>query len=348
MNSPADNTDLKTELRALAAELGFDVFGVTGVTAPPRREYYRQWLAAGKNAGMDWMTRNNDKRLAPENFFAEARSIIVVGLNYFQPYPENNYTIARYALGADYHNFLFKKLKKLCAAMRERGGEQRPSVDTAPVMEKPLAALAGLGWQGKSTLLINRRHGAHLLLGTIFTTLALAPDAPEPDRCGTCRRCIDACPTGAITAPGELDARRCLAYLSIEHEGAIPPEFRELAGSRLFGCDDCADACPWNRSAQRTREAKLAVRALPGNLRDTFSWTPADFEKHFAGTPIKRLRLDRWLRNACVVTGNTGDVRDLPALKKLAAGDNTLLAEHATWAIARIEQKNRAGLSRTE
>ncbi len=332
---------MKDIIRRQAVALGFDVFGVSGVDAPVRRDYFEKWLADGKNGSMEWLARNNEKRLYPAELFPGARSIVVVGVNYFQPYPEKNYKIARYALGADYHNFLFKRLKKLCATMRELGGEQRPCVDTAPVSEKSIGAHSGIGWQGKHTVLINRTHGTWLLLGLVFTTLELEPDLPEPARCGSCRRCAANCPTGAITAPYALDARRCLAYLSIEHEGAIPPEFRVAMHDRVFGCDACLEVCPWNRRAQATREAKFSPKPLPENLRDTLSWTTAAFDEVFAGTPIKRLRLDRWARNVCVVLGNTGNADDLPALQKVAGCENALLAEHAAWAIARIKLKSK-------
>jgi epoxyqueuosine reductase len=333
------NIDLKSRLREMAADLGFEAFGVTTVATPLRREYYLNWIGGGKHGTMTWMERNNDRRLNPGNLLTEARSIIMVGMNYYQPYPEVGYKVARYALGNDYHNFLFKRLKKLCTAMREFGGEQRPCVDTAPVMEKPIAGQAGLGWQGKSTILVNRTRGTWLLLGTIFTTLDLPPDTPEPDRCKTCTRCLEACPTQAITAPYELDARRCLAYLSIEHEGPIPEEFRVPMGDRVFGCDECLNVCPWNRWAQASHEEKLRPRLLPEKLRETFAWTEAEFNERFQGTPIKRLRLQRWWRNACIVLGNTGDAGDLPVLEKVSGGVDETLAEHATWAVRRIKER---------
>jgi epoxyqueuosine reductase len=335
-----DSVELKCRLRAEAEALGFLAFGVSAVAAPLRREYYLKWISGAQHGSMLWMERNNERRLDPVNFLPEARSIIMVGMNCFQEHPALGYQIARYALGGDYHDFLFKRLKKLCAAMRVFGGEQRPCVDTAPVMEKPIAEQAGLGWQGKSTILVNRKCGTWLLLGTIFTTLELAPDEPERNNCGHCTRCMDACPTGAITAPYQLDARRCLAYLTIEHDGPIPLEFRVPVGDRLFGCDTCLNACPWNRLAQASHEEKLRPRAFPQPLRDSFAWTPEAFDARFSGTPIKRLRLRRWWRNACVVLGNTGGQDDIPALEKIAAdGTDAMLAEHAAWALARIRAR---------
>lgn len=343
MTAPENALPLKARLRAMAEELGFQAFGVVGIEAALRREYYLKWIAEGQHGSMGWMERNNDRRLHPPNFLPEARSILMVGMNYYQPYPSVGYKVARYALGEDYHNFLFKRLKKLCTAMRELGGEQRPCVDTAPVMEKPLASQAGLGWQGKSTILVHRRRGTWLLLGTIFTTLELEPDTPEPDRCRSCTRCIDACPTQAITGPYQLDARRCLAYLSIEHDGAIPEEFREAMGDRLFGCDECLNVCPWNRWAEASAEEKLKPRSLPENLRDSFEWTEDYYNLRFGGTPLKRLRLPRWLRNACVVLGNVGTAADLPALEKLAAEPDAMVAEHAAWAVRRIRGRLERG-----
>ncbi|MDR3228628.1 MAG: tRNA epoxyqueuosine(34) reductase QueG [Puniceicoccales bacterium] len=335
--------ETKNALRVAAAAHGFQAFGVATVAAPLRREYYLRWIAGGQNAAMGWMERNNERRLRPENFLPQARSIVMLGLNSRQPPPALPYRVASYALGEDYHNFIFKRLKKLCALMRTWGGEQRPCVDTAPVMEKPIAEQAGLGWQGKNTLLVNREHGAWLLLGTIFTTLELPPDAPERNNCGLCSRCADACPTGALADPYRLDARRCLAYLTVEHTGDFPPEFREAAGNRLFGCDTCADVCPWNRRAADATEEKLRPRPLPPDLRDSLAWTPQEYDARFAGTPLKRLGLARWLRNACVVLGNTGTALDLPALEKLAAASDPAaapaIASHAAWAIAKIKAR---------
>ncbi|MEY4402671.1 MAG: hypothetical protein RIR91_706, partial [Verrucomicrobiota bacterium] len=215
--------------------------------------------------------------------------------------------------------------------MRALGGDQKPYVDTGPVLEKPLAAEAGLGWQGKSTILLQRGFGTWLFLGVILTTLELEPSAKEPHRCGTCTRCLDACPTAAIVAPYQLDARRCLAYLTIEHDGPIPEEFRRPLGDRVFGCDECLDVCPWNRWAQATQEARFAPRALPV-LRETLAWTEEQFVEHFRGTPVKRLGLRRWQRNALTVLGNTGTAADLPAVRALLGHPDPMVAEHAAWA----------------
>jgi epoxyqueuosine reductase len=269
----------------------------------------------------------------------EARSLVVVGLNYYQPHPPAGYRIAKYALGADYHDVILARLKELCAVMASLGGEQKPYVDTGPVLEKPVAAAAGLGWQGKSTILIHRGAGTWLFLGVILTTLELeASDKKEPDRCGSCTRCIDACPTAAIIAPYQMDARKCLAYLTIEHKGAIPVEYREALGDRVFGCDDCLDVCPWNKWAVATREAHFAPRPHPP-LRETLAWTDEQFLEHFKGTPVERLGLARWRRNALTVLGNVGMPGDLPAAETLLGSPDPMVAEHAAWAVARLRAR---------
>jgi epoxyqueuosine reductase len=260
----------------------------------------------------------------------------VVGLNYYQPHPPAGYRIAKYALGGDYHDVILERLKQLCVVMASFGGEQKPYVDTGPVLEKPVAAAAGLGWQGKSTILIHRGAGTWLFLGVILTTLELEPAVTkEPDRCGSCTRCIDACPTAAIIAPYQMDARKCLAYLTIEHKGAIPVEYREALGDRVFGCDDCLDVCPWNKWAVATREAHFAPRPHPP-LRETLAWTDAQFLEHFKGTPVERLGLARWRRNALTVLGNVGTSADLPAAEAQLASADPMVAEHAAWAVDRL------------
>lgn len=332
---------LKELLRRESEALGFSAFGVAPVPADLRADYFRRWIAEGMHGDMAWIARDPERRADPARVLPEARSIVVLGANSWQPQPERGYRIATYALGGDYHDLLLRRLKRLCALMREHGGAQRPYVDTGPVLEKPVAAAAGLGWQGKNTLLIHRRHGTWLLLGVILTTLELPADRPEPDRCGSCTRCQDACPTAAFPAPYRLDARRCLAYLTIEHRGAIPEEFRAALGDRVFGCDDCLTVCPWNRWAVATREARFAARPLPP-LRETLAWTAEDFDRAFAGTPIKRLGLARWLRNALTVIGNTGGPGDLPAVRSHLGHPDPAVAEHAAWAEARLARRRPA------
>lgn len=334
----ADTSAYRKRLEAAATELGFDAFGVTSIEPSLRREYYLRWIEEGQHGEMSWLERNNERRLQPKAILPEAKSIICVGLNYYQPDPERRGRIAKYALGKDYHKVILKKLKNLCTIMREEfGADQKPYVDTGPVLEKPIAEQAGLGWQGKSTILLNAEKGTWLFLGFILTTLELEPDTPAKDRCGSCTRCIDACPTDAITAPYKLDARRCIAYLTIEHKGSIPMEFRKGIGDRVYGCDECLDVCPWNRFAKQTREAKFTPLPHP-DLVESLQLTQEQFDEQFAGTPIRRLGLSRWKRNACVVLGNIGTKDDLPAIQQMATSDDSLVAEHAQWAISEIEK----------
>ena len=337
----ATGAEIVERMSGEAKALGFHALGVAPVPLDLRRDYYRQWIAEGRHGTMAWMERNNDRRLHPERLLeeGEARSVIVVALNYYQPQPERGYRIAKYALGDDYHNFMFKRLKQLCRILREDyGGAQRPYVDTGPLLEKPMAEAAGLGWQGKSTILIEPDRGTWSFLGNIVTDLELPPGSPVRDHCGTCTRCIDVCPTGAITAPYQLDASKCISYLTIEHQGAIPEEYREAIGDRLFGCDECLDVCPWNKWAVPTEEARVRPRELP-RLRDMLAWDEATFRDRMRGSPMRRLKPERFRRNICVVLGNTGDAGDLPALEAAASGESALVAEHARWAIGRIRDR---------
>lgn len=334
-----DPRALRQRLAVSAKALGFDAFGVAPVEVDVRADYFRKWIADGMHGDMAWLARNPDRRTDARKVLPEARSLVVVGLNYYQPHPPAGYRIAKYALGSDYHDVLLERLRRLCAAMAELGGEQKPYVDTGPVLEKPVAAAAGLGWQGKSTILIHRGVGTWLFLGVILTTLELAAaPAKEPDRCGSCTRCLDACPTAAIIAPYKMDARRCLAYLTIEHKGAIPVEYREALGDRVFGCDDCLDVCPWNKWAVATREARFAPRPHPP-LRETLAWTDEQFRAHFQGTPVERLGLARWRRNALTVLGNVGQRADLPAAEALLGDADPMVAEHAAWSVARLRAR---------
>jgi epoxyqueuosine reductase len=330
---------LRQRLAASAKELGFSAFGVAPVEVDVRAEYFKKWIADGMHGDMAWLARDPERRTDARKVLPEARSLVVVGLNYYQPHPAADYRIAKYALGADYHDVILDRLKQLCVEMQALGGAQKPYVDTGPVLEKPVAAAAGLGWQGKSTILIHRGAGTWLFLGVILTTLELeATSAPEPDRCGSCTRCIDACPTAAIIAPYRMDARKCLAYLTIEHKGAIPVEYREALGDRVFGCDDCLDVCPWNKWAVATREAQFAPRPHPP-LRETLAWTDEQFVAHFKGTPVERLGLARWRRNALTVLGNVGTRTDLPAVEAQLASADPMVAEHAVWAAERLRAR---------
>ena len=327
-------------LQVESKALGFHSLGVAPVPVHLRGEYYRKWIAEGQHGTMRWMERNNDRRLNPANILPQARSVIVLALNYYQPDPERDYRIAKYALGDDYHNFMLRRLKRLCRILREDyEGAQRPYVDTGPLLEKPIAEAAGIGWQGKSTILIEPEQGTWSFLGNIVTTLDLPTGDKPKDRCGTCTRCIDVCPTRAITAPYQLDASKCISYLTIEHDGPIPLEYREAIGDRLYGCDECLDVCPWNKWAVPTTEAKFAPRALP-SLRDMLEWDEATFKERMQGSPMRRLKLHRFRRNICIVLGNVGCSDDLAALERLSQGPDAMVAEHARWAIEQINARH--------
>ena len=336
--SAADSTAIKTRAR----ELGLDVCGITGADPSRHAAFYRQWTAEGKAGEMQWLTRDPDRRADPRAVLPGARSIVVAGLNYWQPQPEGRGRVARYALGEDYHHVLLEKLEILAAEIVQAGAQAKVYVDTGPVLEKPLAERAGIGWQGKSTMLIHPKLGPWLLLGEIFTTLELESDAPQKDHCGSCLRCITACPTGAITAPYQLDARRCIAYLTIELKGSIPEELRPLIGDRIYGCDECLDVCPWNRFARTTREARFLARAEPNGrdrLHELLEISAAEFKRRFARSPILRVKRRGLLRNVCVVLGNIGTAEDLPALRRAEQHEEPLVREHAAWAVRRIEER---------
>ncbi len=329
----------REHLEAEAKGLGFHALGVAPVPLDLRREYYKEWIARGSHGTMAWMERNNDRRLHPERILPEARSILVLAMNYYQPDPAREYRIAKYALGDDYHNLMLRRLKKLCRILREEyGAAQKPYVDTGPLLEKPIAEAAGLGWQGKSTILVEPGRGTWSFLGNIVTTLELPAGGPGKDRCGTCTRCIDVCPTRAITAPYRLDASRCISYLTIEHDGPVPLEFREAIGDRLYGCDECLDVCPWNKWAVPTAEANFAARALPP-LREMLEWDEDTFTGRMRGSPMRRLKLNRFRRNICLVLGNVGTEDDLAALEKACVDTDPVVAEHAGWAIGRIKAR---------
>jgi epoxyqueuosine reductase len=297
------------------------------------------------------MERGEEKRCDPQKVLPDARSIVVLAINYFQGGTQADDTpaapgkIARYAWGDDYHDLIANKLDKIDEFLREFGGQQKCYVDTGPVLERDHAAQAGIGWHGKSTMLIDERLGTWFFLAEVLTTLELPPDEPVPDRCGTCERCIKACPTGAITAPHRLDARRCISYLTIELKGSIPLELRRLIGDRIFGCDDCLDACPWNRFAQVSREAAFSARpsTVGVSLRDYLGLSDDEFRALFRNSPIKRIKRRGFLRNVCVALGNVGDPFDLAALERAAADPEPLIAEHAKWAIYQI--RSRHGIS---
>ena len=322
-------------LLEIARNQGMDVVGVAPVAADRRQSYFYQWIESGQHGEMAWMARDPQRRANPDMVLPEAKSILVFGLNYYQPEPERRGRIAKYALGKDYHKVMVNKLKHICSWLKAQGAVNRPYVDTGPLLEKPTAASAGVGWQGKNTMPLNEPQGQWLFLGFILTTYPFPPDSPVQDRCGTCTRCIDVCPTGAITAPYQLDARKCISYLLIEHKGPIPLAYRKAIGDHLYGCDDCLDVCPWNKWAKTTTVEAFRNRDYP-DLRDLLALDEDAFDKLFAGSPIRRLKRSRFLRNVCVVLGNIGTEEDLPALEAAKGDPDPLVGEHASWAIQEI------------
>ena len=335
---------MREEIRAEALAAGFDAVGFApAVLADEVRENLAGFLAAGHHGEMGWLAEKGERRGDPRGLWPEARSVIALGMNYGpgadEPLPASCGVISRYARNRDYHDVVKKRLKRLAGWLhRESGHEVKVFVDTAPVLEKPLAALAGLGWQGKHTNLVSRSFGSWLFLGEIYTTLELPPDPPGVDRCGSCNRCMAACPTGALTAPYRLDARRCVSYLTIEHAGPIPEALRPLIGNRIYGCDDCLAACPWNRFAQACREPAFLPRAdlTAPRLADLARLDDAGFRALFSGSPVKRIGRDRFVRNILVAIGNSGMPDLAPTAAALRSDPDAVLAEAAGWAWERL------------
>ena len=344
---------MKDVLRRRARELGFDDFRVTTAEPPASASHFEAWLRAQHHGEMAYLERNAFKRVDPQKVLAEARSVLVLAASYggadgssSQPSHQGSESgvVARYARYADYHDVLAERLKTLTQVLNELGGSGTRSlwyVDTGPLLERDLAQRAGLGFVGKHTNLISRRLGNWIFLSEIITTLALDPDPPEKNRCGSCTRCLEACPTNAIMAPFQLDARRCISYLTIELKGAIPEALRPAIGNRIYGCDDCLAACPWNRFAQqgRTMHAHARPDVAEPNLLELLALDEASFRTRFAGTPILRTKRRGLLRNVCVALGNVGDERALPSLEKAAADPEPLIREHAQWAIRQIQAR---------
>lgn len=342
-----DAAHLKTEILARAKAAGFDVAGITGPEAAQNAAaYFQEFLRLGRHGDMGWLEAKTGWRTSPALMWPEVRSIIMLGMNYG---PENdpleklrhraNANISCYAAGRDYHEVIKKRLKQIARWLhQESGAEVKVFVDTAPVMEKPLAASAGLGWQGKHTNLVSRQYGAWLFLGAIFTSLALPPGAPEPDHCGSCRACLDICPTRAFPAPYILDARRCISYLTIEHKGHIAAEFRAAMGNRVYGCDDCLAACPWNKWARAASEAAFHPSTdLSGNgLSELLRLDDAGFRKRFAGSPVKRTGRARFVRNCLIAAGNSGDRALLDSILPLLEDESGLVRAMAVWAARRL------------
>jgi epoxyqueuosine reductase len=339
---------LRPRLEAEAHALGFEAVGLTTPDALPAEAgvHLREYLAAGHHGAMAWLADRPERRMDPRVMWPEVRTIIMLGMNY-GPVEDplarlllrDHATISVYAQGADYHDVIKRKLKTLARWLAaETGQDVKVFVDTAAVMEKPLAAAAGLGWQGKHTNLVSRQHGSWLFLGAIYTAAELEADAPETDHCGRCTACLDICPTAAFPAPRQLDARRCLSYLTIEHKGPIPAEFRAPMGNRIYGCDDCLAVCPWNKWATAGREAALQPRdALQAPLlRDLAGLDDAAFRAMFAGTAVKRIGRDRFVRNVAIALGNTADPLVVPVLDHLLDDAAPLVRGMAVWALARL------------
>ena len=373
---------MKTAIRERALALGFDACQFTTAEPPDSAAHFQRWLEEGRHGQMTYLERNARKRITPNQVLPAARSIIALAVSYaaddqpplkdpHPPHPNPNLNlnlaaqrlrlglgadssgpcfgeIARYARYSDYHDVMGARLKELTEFVNRLGVGQTHSlwyVDTGPLLERDLAQRAGLGFIGKHTNLINRKLGNWFFLAEIITTLELPPDGPEKNRCGSCRRCLDACPTAAITAPFQLDARRCISYLTIELQGAIPVELRPAVGNRIFGCDDCLAVCPWNRFARAgsmMAEHRRAGMETP-DLAALLSLDEAGFRARFAGTPLLRAKRRGWLRNVCVALGNVGGPAVLPALQRAASGTEPLIAEHALWAIGRIKARSGAG-----
>jgi epoxyqueuosine reductase len=338
--------DEKSAIEREARALGFDAVRFASAETPWSADALDAFLAQGRHGDMAWLAADPERRKDPRTLWPEARSVIMLGMNYASgadplqaPLRRDRGTISLYAKRADYHDIIKAKLKRLAGSVqRATGAEVKVFVDTAPVLEKPLAAQAGLGWQGKHSVLVSRDFGSWLLLGAIFTAAEFSPDAPESDHCGACTRCLDICPTAAFPAPYQLDARRCIAYLTIEHKGHIAAEFRAPMGNRVFGCDDCLAVCPWNKFASAARETRLAVRAEADDpkLAALLSLDDASFRARFRGTPIKRTGRDRFLRNVLIAAGNSGEHSLIPQVEALLGDGSPLVRAMAVWALSKL------------
>jgi epoxyqueuosine reductase len=342
--------NIRAELAAKASELGFCAFGIASADAAPKSgERLRAWLAEGRHGDMIWMEESAERRSSPAGLWPEVKSVVCLGMSYapgidplaLADRPELG-RISVYAQGADYHDLIKKALKALARwLVAEAACELKVFVDTAPVMEKPLAEAAGLGWQGKHTNLVSRQDGSWLFLGAIYTSLELEADVPHVARCGSCSACLDACPTDAFPAPFQIDARRCISYLTIEHKGPIPVELRDKIGNRIYGCDDCLAVCPWNRFAATARanqaflpRAELVAPALG----DLLALDDADFRKLFSGSPIKRIGRNRMVRNAAIAAGNSGRPELAERLRPLIEDEDPVVAEAAAWALEKLSE----------
>lgn len=338
---------MKEAIKARARELGFDDCRVTTARPPETGKKFEEWLAQRSHGEMAWLERTAFKRVEPALVLAEAKSIVTLAVSYYsERFSEGRGGIARYARYGDYHDVLAEPLRALTESVNEAGGAGTKSlwyVDTGPFLERDLAQRAGIGFVGKHTNLISRKLGNWFFLSEIITTAEIEADAGERNRCGSCVRCIVACPTAAITAPFELDARRCISYLTIELKGSIPVELRPAIGDRIYGCDDCLAVCPWNRFASEANLMRAHFREDldQPQLLELLSLDDAGFKAKFKGTPMLRTKRRGVLRNVCVALGNVGDERALPGLEKAAVDVEPLIAEHARWAIDQIVARRR-------
>ncbi len=337
------SADIREAIRTEALARGFDAVGFAEARlADGARADLAEFLARGYHGEMGWLAARAEQRGDPRELWAEARSVIVLGMNYGCEVADvgpNAGNISIYARGRDYHDTVKKRLKALARWIAERWpGELKVFVDTAPVMEKPLAQQAGIGWQGKHTNLVSREFGSWLFLGEIYLSLGLEADAPEGDHCGTCRNCLDACPTNAFPAPYRLDARRCISYLTIEHKGVIDPELRPLIGNRIYGCDDCLAVCPWNKYARATAEPDFLPRAEldAPRLAELAGLDETAFRRMFAGTAIKRIGRDRFVRNVLIAIGNSGESSLLATAHERLDDASPVVREMAAWACSRL------------
>lgn len=338
---------LRAFIDAEAGRLGFDAVRVTTPDSIPLvPEHLATYVERGHHGSMEWMAETMARRGDPRVLWPDVRSIIMLGMNYGPDRDplellnrRDRGSISVYARHRDYHDVIKGRLKEVAQKLVSRSGaEVKVFVDTAPVTEKPLAAAAGIGWQGKHTCVVSRDFGAWLFLGSIFTTAELAPDDPEPDRCGSCRACLDICPTNAFTAPYRIDARRCISYLNIELKGPIPHEFRKAIGNRIYGCDDCLAVCPWNKFAREASEARLVAREdlQEPHLADLLGLDDAAFRALFSGSPVKRIGRDRFIRNVLIAAGNSGETALIGQVRDLTRDASPLVRGAAVWALAQL------------
>ena len=341
----AMSADAKAAIRNAALELGFDALGFARPElAETARRNLEAFLAQGYHGDMGWLAARAPERGSPKTLWPEVKTVLVLGMNYGPPSDplatldeRDRGAISVYAKGRDYHDVMKSRLKQLARRIIEIGPQElKVFVDTAPVMEKPLAMAAGLGWQGKHTNLVSRDFGSWLFLGEIYLSLALEPDASEVDHCGACHACLDACPTRAFPAPYRLDARRCVSYLTIEHKGHIPAELRAPIGNRIYGCDDCLAVCPWNKFAKAASETRFAGNSDAAALAELVELDDAAFRKRFAGTPVKRTGRDRFIRNVLIAIGNSGEPGLAPHAIARLEDASPLVRAMAVWALARL------------